>query len=426
MTDLVSTIGFYVLSAALMLSVIGLWFAAVMPGFDRWSRRFFLAYFTVWLLCCLSCLAEIILSDPSVSNAALYFVVTLESLLFSLPLPMLTVCLLHCCEEDMRRSRLLRIVLGLWAAHCAILADAFSLGGYSFFTPGKSYFFGPEYPLPLLPLFLILLLNLAGAIHRRKRLSHKAFLAFLVAILPMTGTMLAHLFIDASLILGISCVLSALAMFSLILSDQIERYLHNQQEIARQQMEIANERVNVMALQLRPHFIYNSLMCIYSLCNHDPQKARQVTLDFTNYLRRNFNAVVSGDPIPFSAELEHTRAYLAVEQADFEELLLVEYDTPFTHFRLPPLTLQPIVENAVKHGMSPYSGPLCISIRTRHTDSGTEITVEDNGPGFDPSDESRPHIALKNIQQRLEMMCQGKMTIMPREGGGTVVKVILP
>ena len=69
-----------------------------------------------------------------------------------------------------------------------------------------------------------------------------------------------------------------------------------------------------MVLQMRPHFIFNTMMSIYSLCNQDPQKARQVTMDFTNYLRKNFNAVASDSTIPFSAELEHTRAYLAVEQ----------------------------------------------------------------------------------------------------------------
>ena len=110
----------------------------------------------------------------------------------------------------------------------------------------------------------------------------------------------------------------------------------------------------------------------------------------------------------------------------------MEYNTPFTHFRLPPLTLQPIVENAVKHGINPYSGPLRISIRTRRTDAGgsgrsaTEIIVEDTGPGFDPSDESKPHAALNNIRQRLEMMCGGTMTITPRRGGGTVVTVTVP
>ena len=107
-------------------------------------------------------------------------------------------------------------------------------------------------------------------------------------------------------------------------------------------------------------------------------------------------------------------------------VLIVDCDTPFTHFRLPPLTLQPIVENAVKHGLDPYAGPLRISIRTRRADFGTEIIVEDNGRGFDPSGESRDHTALANIRQRLEMMCGGSLTITPNDGGGTVVTVTIP
>ena len=149
-------------------------------------------------------------------------------------------------------------------------------------------------------------------------------------------------------------------------------------------------------------------------------------MDFTNYLRRNFNAIASDSTIPFTTELEHTRAYLAVEQAQHLKSLFVNYDTTFTYFRLPPLTLQPIVENAVKHGMDPDADPLHISIRTQHTDAGAEITVEDTGSGFDPSDESKPHTTLENIRQRLEMMCGGRMTIQPREGGGTMVTMVIP
>ena len=239
----------------------------------------------------------------------------------------------------------------------------------------------------------------------------------------------------------ISYVLSVLSMYSLILSDQLEQDRHRQQEIvqqereiarqereiARQQREIANERASVMVLQMRPHFIYNTLMSIYSLCRVDPPKARQITMDFTNYLRSNFNAIASDSPISFSKELEHTRAYLAVEQAQYDDMLVVDYDTPFTHFRLPPLTLQPLVENAIKHGMDLDADPLHIFIRTRHTDAGTEIIVEDNGRGFDPSeDDSEPGIALKNIRQRLEMMCAGSLTITAGDSGGTMVKVTIP
>lgn len=165
---------------------------------------------------------------------------------------------------------------------------------------------------------------------------------------------------------------------------------------------------------------------IYCLCNQTPQLARQVIMDFTTYLRKNFTAIASTEPIPFSSELEHTRAYLAVEQAQYEESLFVDYDTPHTCFRVPPLTLQPIVENAIKHGRDPYAGPFRVSIRTRKTDSGSEIVVADNGRGFTPNDDGELHIALKNIQQRLKIMCSGSLTITPNDGGGTVVTVMIP
>ena len=192
-------------------------------------------------------------------------------------------------------------------------------------------------------------------------------------------------------------------MFGIILFDQIDQYL-------RQQREIAHQRASIMVLQMRPHFIYNTMTSIYYLCDQDPKKAQQVTMDFTTYLRKNFTAIASENTIPFTEELEHTRAYLAVEQAQFEDSLFVfRYDTPHTRFRVPPLTLQPIVENAVKHGMDPDSGPLRISIRTRRTEAGSEILVEDNGPGFDLPIDNEPHIALANIRQRLELMCGGKL-----------------
>ena len=235
----------------------------------------------------------------------------------------------------------------------------------------------------------------------------------------MIAAMFIHFFVSVFGLLAIAIVIGALSMLSIILSDQIGQYLH-------QQREIAHQRTNIMVLQMRPHFIYNTMMSIYYLCKQNPDLAQQVTLDFTTYLRKNFTAIASEEPIPFTAELEHTRAYLAVEQAQYDEMLVVDYDTPVTNFRLPPLTLQPIVENAVKHGMDPDDAPLHIYIRTRHTGYGSEIVVTDNGRGFDPNDNSDPGIALNNIRQRLEMMCGGSLAITPGDSGGTVVTVTIP
>ncbi|MBR1418170.1 MAG: histidine kinase, partial [Synergistaceae bacterium] len=170
----------------------------------------------------------------------------------------------------------------------------------------------------------------------------------------------------------------------------------------------------------RPHFICNTMKSIYYLCERDPQKAKRVTIDFTNYLRRNFNAIASRDAIMFNDELEHTRAYLAVAQVQFEDNLFVEYEIEHVNFRVPPLTLQPIVENAVKHGLNPDGDPLRIVIKTRKTERYSEIIVEDNGSGFDADKAFKSHGSLANIKQRLEMM-GGVININSSETGTQVI-----
>ncbi len=410
---------YFIIGSTLLLSTLGLWFTAIMPGVDRWNRRFFRSFFLVLILSVCSVLTDIALRAASAPCAVIRFMQVLECLLLALPVPMMTVLLLHCCGENMRETRLLQAVPGLWAVYAVLATSGLVIDAFYFVTPDRQVHRGPWYPLMLLPVIAILLLDLAAVIGRRRLLSRKVYLSFFITLLPMTVTLLVQTFVDAFLLLDVCMVLSALSMYGLVLSDQIEQDLCQQREIAQQ-------RASIMVLQMRPHFIYNTMTSIYCLCSQDPEKAQQVVMDFTTYLRKNFTAVASAAPIPFSSELEHTRAYLAVEQAQYSKSLTVEYDTPHTFFRVPPLTLQPIVENAVKHGRDPNAGPLHISIRTRKTDTGSEITVSDNGCGYDPADDSEPHIALKNIRQRLELMCGGSLTITPNDGGGTTVTVTIP
>ena len=408
-------------TAMLTLTVLGLGVSVFMPGMNRWNRRFFTALFTVLLLLMGAFLVDLIVYEFRDMALAEQIDVYFQYLLVSLPMPMFTGYLLHFCGEDLRKSTLFRLVIGLWGIYFILLGIAQCTTFLYYVTPDNDFIRGSWHPLLVAPIAAIMLLNLAGVIRRRKRLPDKYYVAFLIHLLPMTVAALIHAVIFVPLLVVFGLGFSMLSMFGIILCDQIEQYM-------RQQREIAHQRASIMVLQMRPHFIFNTMMSIYYLCEQDSKKAQQVTLDFTSYLRKNFSAIASENTIPFANELEHTRAYLAVEQVQFEDSLFVEYDTPHTRFRVPPLTLQPIVENAVKHGMDPDSAPLRICIRTRETDAGHEITVEDNGPGFAQAnmDESEPHIALANIQQRLEIMCGGKLTVMLREGGGTVVKVILP
>ena len=419
MNDWTNIFYYSVVSAALVLSALGIWFAAAMPGIDRWSKRFFMGYFAVLVACCVSSLAEMILFMYPIPWAVIYSIVTVECLFLSMPIVLLTVYLLRCCGDDPPSSRLMRAVVGLWGAYFVLLATAPVTGVFAYVPAVRLFTRGRLYPLMLLPLIAIMVLNIAALLRRRTRLSGKVFRGFLAALVPVTAALIAQVFVNVFPLIDISYVASTLVMYSFVLSDQVEQDL-------RHQREIANQRASIMVLQMRPHFIYNTLTSVYCLCKQDPEQARRVIMDFTTYLRRNFNAIASPEPIPFANELEHTRAYLAVEQAQYEGSLFVDYDTPHTFFRVPPLTLQPIVENAVKHGRDPYAGPFHILIRTRKTDSGSEITVADDGRGFQTADDTGPHIALKNIEARLGMMCGGRLTIAPNDGGGTVVTVTIP
>jgi len=419
MSDWMILATYFVGGVMVLMMALGLGISIVMPGIERWSRRFFTAFFSVLLLCMGVIFIDSLIYEKPNLILAERIVIFFEYLLSSIVMPMLTAYLLHCCGEDWRCHPLFRAAVGLWLVSFILLIIAQFTTCFYYVTQENVAIRGPWHPLLMLPMVAIMPLTLAYLIRMRKRLSRRNYWAFLIYLLPMTVALLIHMFIFVALFVYISIAICALAMYSIILSDQIEQY-------TLQQREIAHQRSSIMVLQMRPHFIHNTMTTIYCLCNQDPQKARQVTLDFNTYLRRNFTAIASEEPIPFSEELEHTRAYLAVEQAQFEDSLFIDYDTPHTLFRLPPLTLQPIVENAVKHGMDPDSEPLHILIRTRKLNSGSEVIVEDNGSGFGPYDETEPHIALSNIRQRLEMMCRGKLTILPREGGGTVVKVTIP
>lgn len=411
--------GFSLIGAIIVIMALGVALSAFIPTLDKWNKRYFITLFSLLLLCAVTCFFALVFwYDPTMA-AAEKVVYVFEDVFLSTVVFMPTLLLVHNCRESVKRSSLFKIVLALLGAYFAVVVASQFTDIFYYVTSDNVFFRGPLWALMMAPLVAILLLNVAAVIRRRKRLSKKYFIGLLVHMIPMTATMILHMFLEIEVFVVTGMALFALIMYGLILSDNVEHYLRQQREIARQQ-------ASILVLQMRPHFIYNSMMGIYYLCDQNPQKAKQVTLDFTTYLRKNFAAIASEGTIPFSEELEHTRAYLAVEQAQFEDSLFVEFDAPNTMFRLPPLTLQPIVENAVVHGMRNSNAPIHISVVTRQTDSANEIIVEDDGPGFATRGNDEPHIALNNIRRRLELMCRGSLSVSSRESGGTSVKVTIP
>jgi sensor histidine kinase YesM len=192
---------------------------------------------------------------------------------------------------------------------------------------------------------------------------------------------------------------------------------------------MAEERMAVMMSQIGPHFIYNVLNSIYYLCRKDPEQAQTAVGEFAEYLRANLDGIEHKQLIPAQQELAHVRNYLNLEQMRFGEDLQVELDLQTEDFMIPPLTLQPLVENAVKHGVMKRETGGTVRLVTRREKDRTVVLVEDNGVGFDPDriqEDGKVHIGIRNVRERLWNMCRATLEIDSRIGVGTEVRIKIP
>lgn len=171
---------------------------------------------------------------------------------------------------------------------------------------------------------------------------------------------------------------------------------------------LAAAELKALQAQINPHFFFNAMNTILSLIRTDPDRARELLAGLSVFLRRNIRRDLSS--IPLDEEIEHVSVYLEIEKARFGDKLQVEIDIPAAvKPRVPPLILQPIVENAVKHGIRPLDRPGKICIRARRENGNVKITVHDDGLGMESGrlegllDAKRngASIGLVNVNERL-------------------------
>ena len=191
--------------------------------------------------------------------------------------------------------------------------------------------------------------------------------------------------------------------------------------------ELAETRVSTMMSQIRPHFIYNTLGSIEQLCELDPPKAGELVHNFAKYLRGNFRELDNPKPILMSQEMEHVRHYVSIENVRFPDMTF-SFEMNSDDFHIPALTVQPIVENAIKHGLMKLQTGGTIQVISYETETNYCVSIKDNGVGFDTSlllDE-RKHIGLRNIRERLKVMVNGTIKIDSTVGVGTRVLIEIP
>ena len=189
----------------------------------------------------------------------------------------------------------------------------------------------------------------------------------------------------------------------------------------------AEQRIQIMMTQIQPHFLFNTIATFKALCRKDPEQAAEVADKFGVYLRQNLDSLGQTGNIPFQKELEHTKLYTEIEMVRFENIR-VEYDIADDGFSLPPLTLQPMVENAIRHGVRSRPDGL-VRVTARRKENCHEIVIADNGTGFDPKTleaEESGHIGIRNVRERIERMCSGVLILESTVGEGTTVTIRIP
>ena len=191
--------------------------------------------------------------------------------------------------------------------------------------------------------------------------------------------------------------------------------------------ELKESRVSIMLSQIQPHFIYNTLGTIERMCLKDPQKAFDLVRNFSLYLRGNFSELDSATPIRFAEELKHVEYYANIEKVRFPDMN-IEYDVATTDFVLPALSVQPLVENAIKHGLMRLESGGTVLIRSYETPAHFCVEVKDDGVGFDTSlpAEDKKHVGLRNIRGRLKAMVNGELMIESQPGLGTRAVILIP
>ena len=191
--------------------------------------------------------------------------------------------------------------------------------------------------------------------------------------------------------------------------------------LAESDLALEQSKNETLMAQIQPHFINNSLMAIRSQCVNYPEVYESIT-NFSLYLRSNFEALGNTQKISFDREMASIEAYLSLEQQNFGDRLNVEYDIECDDFFIPPLTVQPLVENAVRHGIATRESGGTVWIRTRRKKDTIIIEVQDEGFGesnITPQQKARKGIGIGNVRARLRSMNNAELDITPSKNGTT-------
>ena len=400
-------------------------------NFNKEKRR--------WLLSIQITSALLLLSDAFAwefrgrPGTAMYWIVVISNLLvFVLSDCMLAEyngyvsCILFESRNDRKIKRVpdKRIVLVyIIAASGALLVVISQFTHLYYYVDADNYYHrSPAHFISMIIPIAGMIIDASIVIENRKNIKRLTLVSQLsYMILPLTAGIIQIFYYGMSLI-NIAISISMILMF-------VEAMIEQNENLARKEKEAADLRIAIMISQIAPHFIYNTLTSIKEMCTSEPEMAEELTGQFAEYLRGNLESLNMDKPVPFERELSHVKCYASIEEKRFTGRVKVEYDIQDDEFLIPSLTLQPLVENAIKHGICKKRGGGTVKVHTERKSDEVYITVTDDGVGFDMAKvnyDDKIHVGIENVKKRLNDMSGGTLKIESVIGEGTRVTMIIP
>lgn len=336
----------------------------------------------------------------------------------------------HCyIAEKFVDDSLLGLAYTWGPAALYLLIDVFWISSFKtgmLFTQNEAGFVfpGPYFILGLVGIYLFFLVDLIFMIIgyvRNRVIGFSLMLYCMYLILPLIVLLITFVYQDMF-------PLYAAFSFSYLL---VYIFHHNYEvKCLKNNIEDAvEERIQLVISQLQPHFIINSLTTAKYLCSENPKYAEMALTKISGYFKNNIDMLQSEDLISVKKELSHAQTYLWLEQLRFGESLRVELSTEDVDFDIPPLTLQPLIENAVKHGVCKNEEGGTVAISVVDEDDFYKIMIKDDGNGFDADKLYREEFengSIAVIKKRLSNTLSASLKVTSKIGIGTTVEITIP
>lgn len=328
---------------------------------------------------------------------------------------------------DMNIGRNTFIAVSLSTVLCTIITTVF-----------PEIFFNAYYYIIIqaatLPFDIILISHISNSVARKVPYSLAYLLGYIALV---SGIMIDCCYTNGLIPFASSYFMPILFTFFIltftsVFFDKISKIHDAALKAAELDKELHMANTAVMISQIQPHFLYNALNTIKYLIKRDPKTAEKAVISFSKYLRGNMDSITKKTPIPFSEELEHIKNYCDIELLRFGDKLEIIYDTEFVEFNVPSLTIQPLVENAIKHGVTKKAEGGTVKLSTKLSDDCYYVIIEDDGVGFDPKnpdyapDDNHAHVGLQNVTNRLKTMVNAEITVESQIDVGTKITIRIP